>query len=82
MWQESVRLAKKETFEQFVARYWRPWLAGKTPWEHWTCGADFEQVELSQLEQRWPEICEWAGIKEVPLMDGDWQLEKARRASR
>ena len=75
-WQESVRLSRSETLNEFIDRLWVPWLDGRTIWEHWTSNdSRFHLVPYLQLQQHWPTICEWAGLDvTIDLPCYDWQL--------
>lgn len=70
-WAASVKLARVETLEHFEKRRWRPWLKGKSIWEHWCCDESAQELNVvkipfAEVPKKWEEICSMAGCQQVP----------------
>jgi hypothetical protein len=67
-WSLSVGMAQSETLDEFKNRRWVPWLNGNTPWEHWCCGPNGEDLgvqkfQFNSLKESWDKIQQVAGCQ-------------------
>lgn len=70
----SIKLAAAENLESF-RKYWLRFLGGMTPTQYWTQGTRVTLLPFDDMEYTWQELCQVAGLENVPLEKFDFQKD-------
>lgn len=75
LWNESVRLARQETLEEFKKRRWDEWTQGKSIWQHWCGNYNIHKWDYYTINDHWEKLTRRLELANIPLPYDDWQLK-------